>query len=119
MSEWDMRTLCPDGACIGVIGADGTCRVCGRASPGWGDERRRGLLEANAGAEAARDGLDDPDDPEAAGAAGDAPSAPDREADEDGGSWQDRELCPSPSCIGVLGPGRRCKVCGAVDALAN
>src|SRR5437868_1309576 len=26
------RRLCPDGACIGVIGDDGRCRVCGRAS---------------------------------------------------------------------------------------
>ena len=32
MSELDLenRRLCPDGACIGVIGPDGTCRVCGR-----------------------------------------------------------------------------------------
>ena len=28
------RTLCPDGACIGVIGADGRCGVCGRAADG-------------------------------------------------------------------------------------
>ncbi|HEY4058585.1 MAG TPA: hypothetical protein VGM39_18355 [Kofleriaceae bacterium] len=25
------RELCPDGACVGVIGADGTCKVCGKA----------------------------------------------------------------------------------------
>jgi hypothetical protein len=25
------RKLCPDGACIGVIGADGRCSVCGQA----------------------------------------------------------------------------------------
>jgi hypothetical protein len=25
------RPLCPDGACIGVLGADGRCEVCGRA----------------------------------------------------------------------------------------
>jgi hypothetical protein len=24
------RKLCPDGACVGVIGADGVCPVCGR-----------------------------------------------------------------------------------------
>jgi hypothetical protein len=24
------RRLCPDGACVGVIGADGKCSVCGR-----------------------------------------------------------------------------------------
>jgi hypothetical protein len=25
------RKLCPDGACVGVIGADGRCGVCGQA----------------------------------------------------------------------------------------
>ena len=25
------RKLCPDGACVGVIGADGRCSVCGQA----------------------------------------------------------------------------------------
>ncbi|HVX94722.1 MAG TPA: hypothetical protein VHK47_07430 [Polyangia bacterium] len=24
------RRLCDDGACVGVVGDDGTCRVCGR-----------------------------------------------------------------------------------------
>ena len=24
------RALCPDGACIGVIGANGKCKVCGK-----------------------------------------------------------------------------------------
>jgi hypothetical protein len=26
------RRLCPDGTCVGVIGADGRCPVCGRAA---------------------------------------------------------------------------------------
>jgi hypothetical protein len=25
------RKLCPDGACVGVLGADGRCKVCGQA----------------------------------------------------------------------------------------
>jgi hypothetical protein len=25
------RRLCPDGACVGVLGADGRCKVCGQA----------------------------------------------------------------------------------------
>ena len=28
--EWNARKLCPDDACIGVIGADGCCKVCGK-----------------------------------------------------------------------------------------
>lgn len=27
---WRSRRLCPDGNCIGVIGPDGRCKVCGR-----------------------------------------------------------------------------------------
>jgi hypothetical protein len=27
----DDRQLCPDGGCIGLIGPDGKCKVCGRA----------------------------------------------------------------------------------------
>lgn len=28
--EWQERRLCPDGACTGVLGADGACKVCGK-----------------------------------------------------------------------------------------
>jgi hypothetical protein len=45
VGEWDQRQLCPDGGCVGVIGPDGTCKVCGRAAQNWGDERKRGLIE--------------------------------------------------------------------------
>jgi hypothetical protein len=29
--EFDARQLCPDGNCIGLLGADGKCKVCGRS----------------------------------------------------------------------------------------
>ncbi|HEU4728791.1 MAG TPA: hypothetical protein VFT22_12895, partial [Kofleriaceae bacterium] len=45
VGEWDQRQLCPDGGCVGVIGPDGTCKVCGRAAQNWGDERNRGLID--------------------------------------------------------------------------
>jgi hypothetical protein len=28
----DDRELCPDGACIGILGSDGRCKVCGRSA---------------------------------------------------------------------------------------
>jgi hypothetical protein len=28
--DWEKRVLCSDGACIGVIGPDGSCRECGK-----------------------------------------------------------------------------------------
>jgi hypothetical protein len=30
--EITTRQLCPDGACIGIIGPDGKCKVCGRSA---------------------------------------------------------------------------------------
>jgi len=32
--DWKDRTLCIDGNCIGVIGSDGCCKVCGKTHPG-------------------------------------------------------------------------------------
>ena len=83
--DWTERALCPDGACTGVIGADGTCKVCGRAAPFWGDERRRGMVTA---------------DPAPTGDLG--PPAVDAE----------RQLCPAGACTGVLGADGACKLCG-------
>ena len=33
-NDWDDRTLCVDGNCIGVVGPDGRCKVCGKAHRG-------------------------------------------------------------------------------------
>lgn len=30
--DWDQRQLCPDDACIGLIGPDGKCKVCKRSA---------------------------------------------------------------------------------------
>jgi hypothetical protein len=30
--EWENRVLCSDGNCIGIIGADGKCKECGKSS---------------------------------------------------------------------------------------
>jgi hypothetical protein len=76
------RELCPDGSCIGLVGADGRCKVCGTVSPSAvADPRRQGMIA--------------PEDGEA-------------EAAED----DDRELCPDGACIGLIGPDGRCNACG-------
>ena len=117
MSEWDHRQLCPDGACVGVIGPDGTCKVCGRAAPNWGDERKRGLLEPD---EPVAERTPQPSKPKAKAkaqkrAAGgalyfdiepDGKQAPDHGPAE----WEQRKLCPDDACIGVIGRNGRCKV---------
>ena len=106
MTEWDQRLLCPDGACVGVIGDDGLCKVCGRAAPNWGDERLRGLEPA---AEDEDDDLEDDDD-EYEDDDEDAEIQP--EAPAEIGEWKERALCPDGACIGVIGDDDKCRVCG-------
>ncbi|MGE0545411.1 MAG: hypothetical protein AB7O24_26165 [Kofleriaceae bacterium] len=97
VSDWDYRELCSDGGCIGIIGPDGTCKVCGRAAPNWGDERRRGLVAAEATA--------------STDATLESPATSPSTTSTIGG-WTDRQLCSDGSCIGVIGDTGRCKVCG-------
>jgi hypothetical protein len=86
------RKLCPDGACIGVIGDDGVCSECGRteAQAAAGDER--------AGAADAGGSLDD--------------VAPGDGAAPGGGFDPKRRLCDDESCVGVVGDDGLCRVCG-------
>jgi hypothetical protein len=91
MAELDLenRKLCPDGACIGVIGEFGRCKVCGLAYDGADDGAFKGEYPAEP-------------EPEAASAA----------SDEDSAFDDDRQLCPDGACIGVIGSDGKCKVCG-------
>ncbi len=97
--DLESRRLCPDGACIGVIGADGRCKVCGKeAEP----------LEAASADRASAPGSASPAEP------GDGEDASSFEDPDDGGppDLAGRRLCSDGACIGVIGPGDRCKVCG-------
>jgi len=79
------RKLCGDGACVGVIGDDGRCHVCGRT-----------FEQAAAGDEApSPEG-----DGEGAGQA------------VDGGFDSTRRLCDDGACVGVVGDDGACRVCG-------
>lgn len=104
--EWAQRVLCSDGNCIGVVGADGRCKVCG--TPYDGDATSP-AVETHA----------DEDDADGASAdqqmaAEDAPADDYPAVDPDGAdeSWENRTLCADESCIGVVGPDGRCKECG-------
>lgn len=145
VGEWDERQLCPDGACVGVIGPDGLCKTCGHAAPNWGDERNRGLIDPPDDGDDGDD-ADDGDD-ELAADDSDVDQADSDEDylgdDEDEGEgddaasasghaghaghagpvalpapagWAARRLCADGSCIGVIGPDGRCKVCGRTEA---
>jgi hypothetical protein len=112
VSEWDRRELCPDGGCVGVIGADGLCKTCGRAAENWGDERQRGLVsEPVAKLDASEvDDDDDGDDDDAEHP--DADLAPTAGADVEAYEWSRRKLCSDGTCVGVIGANGRCKACG-------
>ncbi len=101
VSEWDQRQLCPDGGCVGLIGPDGTCKVCGHVMPNWGDERMRGLADAPEEPDEDEDDLDDDD-----AAEGDEPPA----------EWEERKLCDDGACVGVIGDNGLCTVCGKRSA---
>ena len=105
-SEWDQRILCKDGNCIGIIGADGRCKTCGLPYDGE-------LPSPEADTHPADDGVDaSPADQQVTGeeeGIGDDPAVAPHVVDD---SWENRTLCLDESCIGVIGPDGRCKVCG-------
>jgi hypothetical protein len=87
----DQRRLCPDGACVGVIGDDGKCKLCGAVGP-------------DGPPVAIPDEVPPPaQEPE--------PMASAAPVDGDGFD-PNRRLCADDSCIGVLDENGRCKVCG-------
>jgi len=108
------RRLCPDGACVGLLGSDGRCRVCGRRGDG-------GATADNVPADA-----DDAGDDRAADAAGPADASADADendgdrlaADSGAGAGggagfrADRRLCDDGSCVGIVDANGVCAVCG-------
>jgi len=128
VDEWDHREVCPDGACTGVIGAEGRCKVCGQVSPTWNNERERGMIVD--GEHLPHDDEEDDDD----GDEDDDEDDEDDEDDDDGevaargsdpslaglmpGSttddveWSRRVLCLDDACVGLLDARKVCSVCG-------
>ncbi len=105
-SEWDQRVLCSDGNCIGVIGADGRCKVCG--TPYDGDA----TLPA-AETDTDDDGVNgSPADQQVTVEGAPADDYPAVDSDGSDESWENRTLCADESCIGVIGPDGHCKECG-------
>ena len=92
--DWTERRLCDDGACIGVIGPDGRCGACGRASIYWGDERRRGWRSEE---DADRETSEHVE----------ARTPPIAE-----GEIAERQLCPDGACTGLIGDDGQCRACG-------
>jgi hypothetical protein len=92
------RRLCPDGSCVGIIGSDGKCTVCGTADPGGEATAASTSWDGEDDQHDAADG--DPADGSLAAEAGEPGFAP------------NRRLCSDDSCIGVIGQDNRCSECG-------
>jgi hypothetical protein len=119
-TDWESRTLCSDGNCIGVIGSDGCCKECGKPYDGQAiddeaieddafeddafedDAFEDDAFEDDAFEDDAYDHDEDYDEEDAMG---------DSDASEDL-NWESRKLCSDGNCIGVIGPDGRCKECG-------
>jgi len=98
------RRLCPDGGCIGVIGSDGRCRVCGRSAGAGKDEAPP--------ADFVPPDLPDEDDDQDGDATEDA-AEPVAAAGGKGAAFDpNRRLCPDGECLGVIGADGVCNVCG-------
>ena len=98
-NRWEDRILCSDGNCIGVIGADGRCKECGK--------KYEGELPENSAVE-----KEDPAEVENEAIPAETPekySSEESPADDD---WEHRVLCSDGNCIGVIGPDGKCKECG-------
>jgi len=89
------RRLCPDGSCVGVLGADGRCSVCQRP--------------AGAGGESPAEA---PDEARAEASADDAPATERANGATTSGFDPTRRLCDDGSCVGVVGADGVCGTCG-------
>lgn len=90
------RQLCADGACTGLIGDDGKCKVC----------RRPAGLAGGPG---------DPSSPEAPSEAPAHFRGEDQDAEAIEGFDPGRRLCSDGACTGVLDSSGKCKECGKLD----
>lgn len=93
--DWENRRLCSDDSCIGIIGPDGRCRVCGlpdTTPPAGPDPSSTGISTLK-------------DEPQ-------GPPSEDHVPEPQGPGWEDRKLCSDESCIGTIGTNGRCSVCG-------
>jgi hypothetical protein len=101
--EWEKRTLCSDGSCIGVIGADGRCKECGKAYDGDLPVMLSDIPEEELVSDSVDNRAADSEHREQTVA---------EEGEDIDSEWETRRLCSDGSCIGVIGADGRCKECG-------
>lgn len=110
----DKREMCPDGMCIGVIGPDGRCKVCGkpgasgtRAAPEGGSSSWRPSAPPASGED---DEYEQGDDANRDRERSARPEPRGRAASFD--VVGERVPCPDGLCTGIIGRDGRCGTCG-------
>jgi hypothetical protein len=111
------RKLCPDGSCVGVIGASGVCRICGRQDDdpaGLGPHHFAGGCASGDEDDGEDDDAKFPGDDRAIAAAGEVGRAEAQAAVEAEKHAFDpnRQLCLDGGCVGVIGLDGKCTECG-------
>jgi hypothetical protein len=91
--DWDNRRLCSDDSCIGIIGPDGRCRICGLPDSKATEDSYQSICVSTVQIES-------------------EPPVEDHEPESEDSTWEDRKLCSDDSCIGTIGTDGRCNVCG-------
>jgi hypothetical protein len=94
------RRLCPDGSCIGIIGHDGKCTVCGTSGAGGSTAQAPSASDAPHEADVEADFEPDFEATE---------HSPENSAS---GFDPNRRLCVDDTCVGVIGEDNRCRICG-------
>ena len=86
MDDLDLenREPCPDGRCVGVIGAEGRCGVCGMPNDAATEAPAAEPGKTDGRADAAEEALD----------------------------LESRIPCSDGACVGILGANGRCGTCG-------
>ena len=99
------RILCSDGACIGLVGSNGLCKVCGKAYEGDLALDSRDPAEAS-GAPSPGDDAGPTNNEVTA-----LKNALERE-DQDTNGEDERICCADEMCIGIIGENGVCGTCG-------
>ena len=104
--DWENRVLCSDGNCIGVIGADGHCKECGKPYEGELPEQD---WDSSTQTDAEfQDQFNENENDDEKIDVKEAVEVPAVDYDD----WDNRVLCSDGNCIGIIGPNGRCKECG-------
>ena len=95
--DLENREPCPDGRCVGVIGPDGRCGVCGQGRDTAANPEATDRVA--------------PAEVEAPG----PPSAAEAESPADAIDPDARILCWDDRCVGIIGGDGRCGTCGRAN----